>query len=493
MTNPKRLHHLPEEERPSAEPSAEQSLDKPAIPAGEPSEAQIPSFLMDDTLDELEFDLPMGQNDEIEFDAPPSRLPKDEPIRLPGPGNRRRRRQNPLLTRPDARELGERLESMARRAAPSFDFFLFSLLAGAILGLGYMRDSQAVLLFGVLVVPVLTPWVGVALAASIGEIRFLGQTLGGFVTALFIVFLTGILAGLAVRIWMPITTNQALLHVQLWPEDLLLMSIGTIILAITFIQSEEKPLIASLMVAYEIYLPLSAAGFGLGSGAQGLWPQGLAVLLVHLAVSIILALIVFYYMGFHPLETFGYVPATGVVIVLALLAGYGMMITESVHRNQVSPALPVFILTPTPSATIQATFTPKVSISSTPGDQTVKSDPATATIQALQTQLVHAQLTSAFQPSPTLLPTPVYGKIHSAAGGASIRKDPNGTLISTVLNDYLVEILPDAPIIQSDATWVRVKINTPSRDIVGWVQLNLIVTATPPAPSTTPTPAPASP
>lgn len=472
MTPQKRPTQFPEDEQPSEapqepsfpEPPVEQAVPDDALTAetqpGEGSpEIQIPSFPVDNGPGGPEFDFSL-----------PTRLGSDEPVRPSA--TRRRRRPNRLMTRPDINELGERLESMARRAAPTFDFFFFSILAGAILGLGYMLDSPAVLLFGILAAPVLAPWVGVALGAATGEIRFLGQTLGGFLTALLTVFLTGILAGLAIRIWMPVTTNQAFLHARFWIYDLLLVVIGTVVLTISFIQSEEKPLLASLMVAYEIYLPVSAAGFGFGSGVQGLGPQGLVVLLVHLAISIMLALVVFYYMGFRPLETSGYAMAGLLVVVLAAVAGYGIVMLDNVRgdRGVATAAAPA--LTSAPGSVLPATFTPPplVTIAPTvPPTQTAVLDTATPGVTL----------------SPTLLPTPVYGHIHSAppGNGAMIRVEPNGAPITTVQNDYLVILLPDLPVTLGNVVWVRIKVNTSSREIIGWVQLSLILTATPSGPT----------
>lgn len=480
MTHPKKTQHLPDpdEQQPVSETSAEQAGETdqamPAFepdPAGEPSEGENHSLTADDAPAEAESDFSALQGAEAELDPMSARLSEGEPIHLPG--SRRRRRQNRLITRPDVSELSGRLESMARRAAPTFDFFFFSLLAGAVLGLGYMLDAPAILLFGILIAPLLAPWVGVALAAATGEIGFLGQTLGGFLTALSLVFLTGVLAGLAIRLWMPITTDQALQHARFWIPDLLLMAVGTVVLTLAFIQSEEKPLLASLMVAYEIFLPVSAAGFGLGSGVQDLWLQGLVVLLVHLAISMILALIVFYYMGFRPLEVSGYALPGLVVIVLAVVAGYGAIMLDNVRGNRAPVAPPLL----TPALSAQATFTPQPTVPPTPTRILITPTPGVT-------------------PSPTLLPTPVYGRIHSAGDGAVIRTDPSGSPITTVQNDYLVEILPDPSVIQNGATWVRVKVKTSSRDIIGWVQLSLIVTATPSAPlgpSATPTVRPASP
>jgi hypothetical protein len=272
---------------------------------------------------------------------------------------------------------------------------------------------------------------------------------------------------------MPVTTSQAFLHAQLWVPDLLLIAVGTLILTITFVQSEEKPLLASLMVAYEIYLPASAAGFGLGSGVPGLGLQGLLVLLVHLAVSIILALIVFYYMGFRPLEVSGYALAGLVVVGLSVITGYGVIMFDNVRGNRpdVTTSLPTQVV----SSSSQATSTPFATLPPTP-------------TRILITPTAEVTL------SPTSLPTPVFG--HVGPNGAYIRNEPGGSAITTLQSGILVEFLPDDPVVLEGTTWVRVNAKAPLRDIVGWMLLNLIVTTRPSAPSTplsTSTPAPASP
>jgi len=213
MTHHKRTHHLPEEEASTEEArddsGSSAANDEPMTSGAQPVDEQdgdsIPSFQTADPTGDPDFQFSPLDDDQRDFEAIPLSPLDDEPIRTSG--SRRRRRPNRLLTRPDVTELGERLESMARRSVPTFDFFFFSLLAGAILGFGFILDQPAILLFGVLTAPILAPWVGAALAAATGEIRFLGQTLGGFFTALFMVLITGILAGLASRIWMPITTE----------------------------------------------------------------------------------------------------------------------------------------------------------------------------------------------------------------------------------------------------------------------------------------------
>jgi hypothetical protein len=451
---------------PVAPPSAELvSPDEQVVPPFPAEEDAVPEF----DFPRMEEDVAAFHRelDELQF-APAMRPTDDEPVRAGAP--RHRRRTQRIIERPDASELAERLESIAYRAAPTFDFFVFSFLCGCILGLGYILDAPAILLIGILVAPIVSPWVGAALAASTGEVRFFGQTFGGFLTALFMVFFVGLLAGLGSRIFQPLTSSQAFLHSRLWWPDLLLLVIGTVILVIAFIQTEHKPALASLMVAYELYLPVSATGFGLGSGVQGLWPEAGLVFLIHLALSLVVSLIVFFYMGFRPLEAKGYILTAGIVmaslIIVAGFAGLGSLINVRGDRGAATPIVMVNTPTPKPAPILKSTPTATIIQTPTPTHLVI-------TPTAIFTP------TEGFTPSPTLLPTPVYGRILSKGDGATIRTIPGGAAITTVQNGYLVEILGDAPIVLGGNTWVHVIVKTPSRDIDGWMLLNLITTATP--------------
>jgi uncharacterized membrane protein len=486
MTFPEDEKSLPGDLTPS-EPGVDQPEAAPREPEmASPLDGQVPPFPTEaDALPE--FDFPRMEEDvaafhreldELHF-APAVRAPVEEPVRAEAP--RRRRRPQRIIERPEAGELGERLASIAARATPTFDFFVFSFLSGCLLGLGYILDAPAILLFGILAAPVIAPWVGVSLAAATGEMRFLGQTLGGFVSALAMVFVVGLLAGFSSRIFQPLTSSQAFLHSRLWWPDLLMLITGTMILVIAFIQSETKPALASLMVAYELYLPISAAGFGLGSGVVGLWPAAGLVFLIHLSLSLIISLIVFFYMGFRPLELSGYALAAGIVVVsLAVVAGFvglGSLMTARSAQTPVATPLAAAVKTSTPSPVpsepvSQATVT--VTLTLAPSTPTLSSLPA-----PVSTQKLPATPTLGVTPSPTLLPTPVYGRVQARGTGATIRVSPGGAAITTIQNGYLVEILGDAPALLEGATWIHVIVKTPSRDIDGWMLLDLITTATP--------------
>lgn len=314
---------------------------------------------------------------------------------LSGSRPTRRRRQRSFIVRPSEDEIDGRLDSIARRATPTFDFFIFALLSGALLGIGYILDAPAILLFGLLAAPILSPWIGAILGLTISETRFFGQAMGGLLTGLGMVFLAGLLAGLASRIFMPLTFNQAFLHARLWWTDIALLVAGTAIITYSLIQSEEKPILASLMVAYGLFLPISVAGFGLGNGVSGLWPQAFYVFLVHLCISLLLGLGIFLYMGFRPIHASGYIlPGVAAIIALAVVAGFAGFGTLLNNR---------------PAVTIQATPTPAASPTASL---------STSSPQASPTRLVSTPTITA-SPTATPEPTPAYGRVRSPATAQS--------------------------------------------------------------------------
>ena len=182
-------------------------------------------------------------------DLPEDFTPIGGSSRLP---RARRRRAHRMLVRPGADERAALLDSLARRAFPSFEFFLFAFFAGVVLGVGYLLDmkvnSQAIFLLGILLAPLLTPWVGMTLAGTTGSWRFFFMTLGVMLVASLLVFLTGALAGLAGRLWLPHPPFfQADIRSHIWWLDLFIVALGAALLTISFVRSEQKPILPSMI------------------------------------------------------------------------------------------------------------------------------------------------------------------------------------------------------------------------------------------------------
>src|SRR5690349_22341258 len=107
---------------------------------------------------------------------------------------RRRRAQRRAYFPTDEEGRADLFEHLARRAFPSYELFVFSLAAGAIIGLGYFFNAQALLIFGVLVAPLLTPWIGITLSIVAGALGLFVQTLAGLFLSSLLIFLCSWLA-----------------------------------------------------------------------------------------------------------------------------------------------------------------------------------------------------------------------------------------------------------------------------------------------------------
>jgi len=301
-----------------------------------------------------------------------------EPVRLP-PARRRRLRRT--LNLPGGEERAHILERLGRRAFPAFEFFLFALLCGAILGAGYLLDSHSLLLLGILLAPLMTPWVGLTLSMATGSWRFFFMTLAGLILGFALIFLGGFLAGLVARTGPSFAMSQATNQAHLWWPNLGVLALGAVLLVASFVRSEEKPLLASAMVAYELYLPLSAAGYGLGRGTADIWPNAMLVFVFHFALAVLLGMITLFVLRFRPSKFFGYLlPVTVILVSLVsifFLSGLGNILSGFFSPQPVAlptltaaPATATFASSSTPLPTVRgtepATSTPTLQLLATP-------------------------------------------------------------------------------------------------------------------------------
>src|SRR5689334_14713945 len=135
----------------------------------------------------------------------PSEPTRQEPPTAQRVGARRRRVTRREMIPTDAAGQAELIGALSKRAFPSIELFVFSLACGAIMGLGFMLDSQAVLLLGILLTPLMIPWVGFLLAIITGAPRFLFETAMALLISAILVFIGGILTGFCMRVFLPYT------------------------------------------------------------------------------------------------------------------------------------------------------------------------------------------------------------------------------------------------------------------------------------------------
>jgi hypothetical protein len=88
-------------------------------------------------------------------------------------------------------------------------------------------------------------------------------------------------------------------------------------------------------------------------------------------------------------------------------------------------------------------------------------------------------------------PTPVYATVYAReGGGAFIRKEPGGSVLATLDNGSIVQVLPDTQELNG-TLWIHAAVTRNDIRIEGWIIQNVLETATPIPnwePSETPTP-----
>jgi hypothetical protein len=228
------------------------------------------------------------------------------------------------------------------------------------------------------------------------------------------------------------------------------------------VQSERKPVLPSIALVYELYIPLTLAGMGITSGIPDLWPDGAVVFAVYLSWAVLLGALTMALLGFRPLSPFGYT-LSGAIVLIGVILLIGISGAGAAIGGQMGMPTPVPTLTYTPTPvppTATHTLTPV---------------PPTATL----TPTITPTLTQTPTTTQFFTPTPVYAFINAASGdppGAKIRSEPGGTVIRTYLNNTLVQILP-GPVELDGLVWVNVIVIEDGTQ--GWILQSLLLAATP--------------
>jgi len=396
-------------------------------------------------------------------------LPTSEPLSSSGFGlpPARRRRSRRVILPGEEDERATFLKDLAHTVTPSIDFFIFTLLSALVLGAAILFDSPALYVLAALLAPFMAPFIGLGLATIVGSISFFVQEMGSLLVGSLITFGCGAAFGLLSKV-LPISgITQAAYHVTLnWP-NFLLLTLGAVLTTYLLLRAPtQRPLVASVAIAYEIYLPVGVAGFGLTGNVLGLFPGGLVVFLVHLGWSALVIAITLAVMGLRPATLLGYGLTTTIVLIciaaLITIGGFGTALGTNV-------ALP----TPLPSQTPTITQTPTVTMTPTLTLTPLPSSTPTMTLIPTDTPTV------TFTPEPTLVQAIV--EAPEEYGGAVIRQKPSfdAAVVVSISNGTIVYVFPDT-YVANNITWAHVRL-ADHRE--GWLVRDLIATATPAGPT----------
>ena len=376
--------------------------------------------------------------------------PIDDPESLP---RARRRRANRMLTQMRADEREAYLEELAHQVSPGIDLYLFAVAAGLLIGLAFRFDQLALMVAAVLVAPRLAPVAGMALAAVCGSLRYFGRQIGALLLALLLVAIAaGLLGGIGDSASASVLAAG---YAGLNLVDFLVLIAGASLMGLTLARSGTIDPIPRALVAYELFLPAAAVGYGLATAQSSVWQGSVMTLALNLSWAVVACGLVLVLYGFRPLTGSGYsLPAS-----IGLMAAIGLL---SALNLGVSVLAAVPTPTPTPSPTPTATPTP----------------PPTATRTATATDTATITPTVTDTATPTVTPTPPSAVVFGTGGaGVLLRDAPNGESSSGLIEGLPVVIIAGPETVGGEA-WLQVRVSD-GRE--GWILARYIATLTPTA------------
>ncbi|HEY9075883.1 MAG TPA: SH3 domain-containing protein [Anaerolineaceae bacterium] len=412
-------------------------------------------------------------------------IPPGEPVPSPEippsipPSLRRRHRRRRLFVPPAGSERAEFMEELAETLAPSLDFLLFALASGVIFGVAIFTDAPALFLLVALIAPFMAPLLAIALAAVSGSPRFFFANLGYFLIGSAVIFMAGAAVGLVSRAFPAGSTLQLQIHASTSWADFLLLTVSASLAALLLVRNpRQKPLVASVGVAYELFLPLGAAGFGIATGSEGLFPQALGIFGVHLLWTVLVMILVYMLLGIRPLGCLGYLIEAGLLLITLFLIGWLIVsrpdpkiLSGNPPMTTAYPGATSPVRTPSLPLSLTITSTPTPVPTQTP---TLTPLPPTSTPTATNTLIPSPTATQTLPPQAT----PVWAKVASPEGnGIVVRAEPrfDALITHSLFNGVLVILLPET-VRGEGATWVKIRTADGKE---GWVVRSLLSTATP--------------
>jgi hypothetical protein len=414
------------------------------------------------------------------------------------------------------------LNDLAHRLTPSLDFYIFSIFSGLICGVGFLKNSPALLLLSVVLIPFYAPFFGIVLAITTGSVSFLMKSLFRYLLGVGLFLLSAFGVGGYARLNNALTQETVNRFTQVYP--LMLVTVGVSGFLASFYaarKSDQKPQALGAGMMAGILLPLGLAGFSLGlqyttpvvdclktGTVYGLVAMT-AVLsgyllsrifvprfLSFLLSGLVLLLGITYLLDYTHIAAFGLnerfdpfflqvdrllnpptrTPSPSPTITLTPSPAPTETATLTFTAT-VDTATPTLTHSPTVTATVTRTLSPTVTVTNPPptASQTptltsipTKEPTPTRTIRPSRTP------TMTFTPSATV----IYAIVHvSNDVGLLIREAPEfgSNILKSQNNGSLLEILGDRRE-NSGLVWVKVRTN---EGLEGWTSEMAIRTTTP--------------
>ena len=250
----------------------------------------------------------VGLFDRVLFGTIPERIARKSPVpvmiakeRAPLPQFWVRRVWNAIYRRMPTLEAEERstvYREIREGARTDIDFFVMITLAAIIATLGLLLDSAAVIIGGMLVAPLMSPIIGVALSIALGNVRLLRDAAESTIKGAFL----AIVVGLFVASISPLSavTGEILARTRPNLLDLVVALASGAAGAYAMSRKGVSAALPGVAIAAALVPPLGVVGTGLAISRVDVAAGGLLLFTTNLVAITLAGAVVFLFLGFRP-------------------------------------------------------------------------------------------------------------------------------------------------------------------------------------------------
>ncbi|HHJ06192.1 MAG TPA: DUF389 domain-containing protein, partial [Anaerolineae bacterium] len=187
---------------------------------------------------------------------------------------------------------------MSESAQPSIDFFVLITLAAAIAGFGLLQNSAAVIIGAMLVAPLMSPILAMAMSMVHGNLRLLLTAAEATAKGIFMAIMVGVI----VTIVSPIETATPEIMARTAPNllDLMVALASGAAAGYAISRKEVAAALPGVAIAAALVPPLCVVGYGIGTSQLGIAGGSLLLFATNLIAIILAAAVTFLALGFTP-------------------------------------------------------------------------------------------------------------------------------------------------------------------------------------------------
>mgnify|MGYP000614727083 CR=1 FL=1 len=245
-----------------------------------------------------------------------------------------------ILGKPEDEALAATVEQSAK---PDARFHVLIVFSCAIATLGLIADSTAVVIGAMLVAPLLTPIMGLALGSVRGRPTLLASAALGLVEGVIVaVILSSVIAWLAQALpfdALVTLPGEAQARTRPNPFDLAIALAGGAVGAYALARMPKSDALPGVAIATALMPPLCTVGIGIALNDRGVWGGAALLFVTNLSAIVFAGILVFAALGFRPAKwRAGALPtafALGLlIIVAATLVGLTFRAIDESRQSQ---------------------------------------------------------------------------------------------------------------------------------------------------------------